>query len=331
MPVYKLFTEEEYQLFDAKVSPRMAGIATFMRLPHIHQPAELQRRGAQVAIVGIPFDDATTYRSGARFGPRAVREMSVMVRPYNAVQDVIPFETLGIADFGDVNVVPGYIEETYQRIEEAIAALLAIDVFPVVIGGDHSLSLPVLRAQARKYGKLGMIHFDAHTDMYDTYFGKRYTHGTPFLRAVEEGLLDPEGVIQIGLRGPLYSREDYDFPRKNGVKMIRAEEVFAWGVERVIAEIQERAQGRKCYVSLDIDSLDPAFAPGTGTPEVFGLTNRELISFVRSLRGLDIVGFDLVEISPPYDTANITALLGANLVFEFLCTLPDNPNVKREG
>ena len=306
----------EFRPPDAFVSPRFGGIPTFMRLPHSRELGAFE-----VALLGIPFDGGTSYRTGARFGPREIRAQSAMIRPYSHPQRVAPFERLRIADYGDIDVVPISIERTFEVIEKEIGQLLDAHVIPVSVGGDHSISLPILRAIARRHGPVGLVHFDSHTDCWDQYFGSKYFHGTMFRRAVEEGVIDPRRTIQLGIRGPLYEATDFDFQAEHGMQIITVDEVKDRGVAWT-AEQFRRLAGGKVYVTFDIDSVDPAYAPATGTPEVGGLTSHEALRLVRSLRGLDFTGFDLVEVSPQFDApAQITALLAANLLFEFLCLL----------
>lgn len=300
---------------DAFRSPRFAQLATFMRLPHVADPA-----GLDVALLGIPFDGAVSYRPGPRFGPRDIRAHSSLVRPYNPALDVSPFEVLRVADVGDVDTNPIDIEDTYARVERAVGNVLGAGAVPVCVGGDHSLSLPILRAVARRHGPVGLVHVDSHQDMWDEYFGKRYFHGTPFRRAIEEGLLDTRRILQIGIRGPVYAATDYDFGRQHGVRVVRAEEIARRGIEAATTQIGA-VHGGPVYLSFDIDGVDPAFAPGTGTPEVGGLTSREALEVVRALAGLPLVGADLVEVSPPYDHGNITSLLAANILFEIVSVL----------
>ncbi len=300
---------------DASRSPRFAQLATFMRLPHTRDFA-----GLDVALLGIPFDGGVSYRPGARFAPREIRQHSSLIRPYHPVLDVSPFEILQVADVGDVDVNPLNIEDTHARVDRVVSAILEAGVVPICIGGDHSLSLATLRAVARRHGPVGVVHIDAHQDMWNEYFGNRYFHGTPFRRAVEEGLLDTRRVVQVGIRGPVYGPSDFDFARQHGVRTIRAEDVAQEGLGWVKAQLLA-VRGGPVYLSFDIDGLDPAFAPGTGTPEVGGLTSREVLDLVRALVGLPLVGADLVEVSPPYDVANITSLLAANLLFEMVAVL----------
>ena len=295
------------------VSPRFGQIATFMLLPFAESPANLD-----VALMGIPYDGGTSYRTGARFGPRAVREQSSLIRPWHPVLKVHPFERLRVADCGDVDVVPISIERTYEQIERRLDAVLAAGTTPLCVGGDHSISLPILRAIARRHGPVGVIHFDAHPDTWDEYFGSKFFHGTPFRRAVEEGAVEPRRMIQVGIRGPLYGPEDFAFQDQHGIEVIRIEAVkehgVAWAVERLA-----RLRGGPVYVSFDIDAVDPAYAPATGTPEVGGLTSYEALALLRGLAGMDLVGADVVEVSPPYDgPGQITSLLAANLMFEIV-------------
>jgi len=287
-----------------------------MRLPHHRVPADLD-----AALVGIPFDGGTSYRPGARFGPREVRSQSALIRPWHPVLKVAPFDVLRVADYGDIDVSPVSIERTNEIVEQEIGAILAGGCVPVSVGGDHSIALPILRALAKQHGPVGLVHFDSHPDTWDQYFGSRYFHGTMFRRAVEEKLIDPKRTLQIGIRGPLYGPDDFDFQAQHGMTVVRVEEVQEQGVAAALRHY-ERLRGAKVYVSFDIDAVDPAFAPGTGTPEVGGLTAYEALALVRGLRGHDFAGFDLVEVAPQYDgPGQITALLAANLLFEFLALL----------
>ncbi len=294
-----------------------AGIASFMR-----RPATRDLAGVNVAIVGIPFDSGTSYRSGARFGPRKIREASLMLWGYNNPLAVRPLEVLNLVDYGDVYVIPPSIVDTYANIEKEVSAILDSGVAVVALGGDHSISLPLLRAHAKKFGPLSVVHFDSHPDTWDHEFGaaQRYSHGTAYRRALEEKLIKPGGYIQVGLRGSTSGDEDWQTARDLGARVITMDEAAEMGIPAVIKAIHETASG-PTYVSLDIDAADPAFAPGTGTPEVGGFTSRELLQLVRGLKGLNLVGFDLVEVSPPYDHGDITAILAANLAFEFLSLL----------
>jgi len=298
---------------DAFRSPRFGQIATFMLLPAVDSPA-----GLDVALLGIPYDGGVSYRPGARFGPRAIREQSSLIRPWNPVLKVHPFERLRVADCGDVDVAPISLERTYEAITRRIDEVAAAGALPVSVGGDHSVSLPILRALARRHGRLGLVHFDAHPDTWDQYFGSKFFHGTPFRRAVEEGLVDPTRMIQVGIRGPLYGPDDFAFQDQQGIEVIRIEAVKEQGVAWAAGRLG-RLRGGPVYCSFDIDAVDPAYAPATGTPEVGGLTSWEALALVRSLAGLTLVGADIVEVSPPYDgPGQITSLLAANLMFEIV-------------
>ena len=319
MPKQKLtrnFRLPHPQPVDALESARFTGIPTFMRLPHITQPEELD-----IALIGVPFDGGTTYRPGARFGPRHVRVQSAIIRPWNPVLKLNPFEEYRIADFGDLSVNPLSIDDTLRRIELGLAPVLAAGARTACVGGDHSISLPILRAIAKKHGgRVNLIQFDAHNDLWDEYFGSKYSHGTPFRRAFEEGLLQDGGVLQIGLRGQVYGEDDFDFARKHKVRMVTAEQFHEKGMPQVQRHLNA-FKNKPVYVTLDIDSVDPAYAPGTGTPQIGGFTSHQILQLVRALSGLNIIGCDVVEVSPPYDTGELTSLLAANLLYELLCVL----------
>ncbi len=293
--------------------PRFAGPLTFARLPYREDFT-----GVDLAVLGIPFDGGTTFRPGPRFGPRKIRELSVMLRDYNPALKVAPFDRLAVVDGGDLPVVPTYLEDTFGRVEAALKPILELGVIPLCLGGDHSVTLPVLRAVAARYGPVALVHIDAHTDLWDEYYGRKYSHGTTFRRAIEEGLIRPEASIQVGMHGPVFGPEDYELPRRLGLEMIPLSTIEAYGVDEVVRAIRRRVQG-SAYLSFDIDVVDPAFAPGTGTPEAGGLTPREVLRLIRGLVGLPFVGFDLVEVSPPYDHGEVTALLAANIAYEFIC------------
>jgi guanidinobutyrase len=297
--------------------PRFAGIATFMRLPGQTPAADLD-----VAVVGVPFDIGTSNRPGARFGPRAIRAESVLLRPYNMATRAAPFDSLRIDDIGDVATNPYDLADSIARIEARYDELLADDVVPVTMGGDHTIALPILRAVARRHGPVGLVHVDAHTDINDTMFGERIAHGTPFRRAVEEGLLDPTRVVQIGVRGTGYEADDFDWSRRQGFRVVQVEECWYRSLVPLMAEVRTQLGSGPVYLSFDIDGLDPAFAPGTGTPEVGGLTVPQALEIIRGCAGLDLVGADLVEVAPIYDTTGTTALTAANLLYEMLCVLP---------
>jgi agmatinase len=298
------------------VSPRFGQIATFMLLSAADSPA-----GLDVALLGVPYDGGTSYRTGARFGPRAIREQSSLIRPWNPVLKVHPFERLRVADCGDVDVVPISIERTHEAITASIDQVIADGAMPLVAGGDHSITLPVLRAVARRHGPVGVVHFDAHPDTWDEYFGSKLFHGTPFRRAIEEGLIDARRMIQIGIRGPLYGDEDFAFHDQHGIEVVRIEAVKEQGIGWVAGRLA-RLRGGPLYCSFDIDAVDPAYAPATGTPEVGGLTSWEAVTLVRALVGQNLVGADVVEVSPPYDgPGQITSLLAANLMFELVSVM----------
>jgi agmatinase len=301
---------------DALEYARFTGIPTFCRLPNITDPEELD-----IAIIGVPFDGGTTYRPGPRFGPRNVRVQSAIIRPWNPVLKLNPFEKYRIADFGDLSVNPLSIEDSFRRIERGITPILVGGARTACVGGDHSISLPILRAICKYHGApVNLIQFDAHNDLWDEYFGSKYSHGTPFRRAFEEGLLADGGVLQVGLRGQVYAEDDFDFAREHKVRMVTAEEFHEKGMAPVRRHLAA-FRNKPTYVTLDIDCVDPAYAPGTGTPQVGGFTSHQILQLVRALRGINIIGCDLVEVSPPFDTSEITSLLAANLLYELLCVL----------
>ncbi len=309
----KKLSEEHPSPVDSLVTPRFAGLSTFMRLPYIPDAKRLD-----VALIGVPFDGGTSFKPGARFAPRHVREQSAIIRPYNPVLDLSPFDLVRVADYGDLPINPLSIDDTFKRITRGLGPVLEAGTIPLCVGGDHSILLPILRAMHAKHGPVALIQFDAHSDTWDQYWGMKYSHGTPVRRAIEEGLLAEPFILQIGLRGQLYDRHDLDFARKHGIVMLTAEELHERGLGLVHKKLK-LFKNRKVYFSLDIDVVDPAFAPGTGTPQVGGLSSVQILNLVRSLAGLQLVGCDLVEVSPPYDSAEITSLLAANLLFEQLC------------
>ena len=311
----KRLTEPFPQPVNALENPRFAGVPTFMRLPHIPDAKRLD-----VALIGVPFDGGTSYRPGPRFGPRHVRQQSAIIRPYHPVLDVSPFDLLRVADFGDLSVNPLSIDDTFRRIESGLKTVLDDGAIPLCVGGDHSILLPILRAIHAAHGPVALIQLDAHSDTWDQYWGMKYSHGTPVRRAIEEGLLVESHILQVGLRGQLYGADDMDYAREHKIQMITAEEFHDGGLAAV-REALAAFQARKIYLSLDIDVVDPAFAPGTGTPQVGGLSSHQIVSLVRSFAGLNFVGCDVVEVSPQYDSAEITSLLAANLLFEQLCLL----------
>ncbi|MGP0151240.1 agmatinase [Pseudomonas oryzihabitans] len=297
--------------------PRFGGIASMLRLPHLASPV-----GLDAAFIGIPLDIGTSLRSGTRFGPRQLRSESVMIRPYNMATGAAPFDSLSVADLGDVAINTFNLLDTVRLIEAHYDRVLEHDVIPLTLGGDHTLTLPILRAMKKKYGKIGLVHVDAHADVNEHMFGEKIAHGTTFRRAVEEGLLDCDRVVQIGLRAQGYAADDFDWCRQQGFRVVQAEECWHRSLTPLMAEVRERVGGGPVYLSYDIDSIDPAWAPGTGTPEIGGLTTIQALEIIRGCRGLELVGCDLVEVSPPYDTTGNTALLGANLLYEMLCVLP---------
>ena len=300
--------------------PRFAGVPSFMRLPHLTLD-DPRLADVQVGLIGVPWDSGTTNRPGPRHGPRQLRDLSTMIRAQNGATGVRPFELVNCADLGDVPPNPADIQDSMARITAFYGRVKAAGILPLTAGGDHLSSLPILRALAAD-GPLGMIHFDSHTDLFKDYFGgTQYTHGTPFRRAVEEGLLDPKRVVQIGIRGTAYDSEDRDFADAVGIRVIAIEEFHARGVEDVMAEAKQIAGTGPTYISYDIDFIDPAFAPGTGTPEVGGPNSFQALQVARMLDGVDIVGADLVEVSPPFDASGATAFLGVSVMFEILCNM----------
>jgi guanidinobutyrase len=297
--------------------PRFGGIATFMRLPGRSAPAELD-----VAVLGVPMDIGTSNRPGARFGPRAIRSESVLIRPYNMATRAAPFDSLAIDDVGDVATNPYDLHDAVARIEAHYDGLLADGVITATMGGDHTIVLPILRAMRRVHGPVGLVHVDAHTDINDTMFGERIAHGTPFRRAAEEGLLAPSRVVQIGVRATGYAADDFDWSRQQGFRVVQVEECWHRSLAPLMAEVREQLGEGPVYLSFDIDGLDPAYAPGTGTPEIGGLTTIQALEVIRGCRGLQLVGCDLVEVAPAYDATGTTALVAANLLYEMLCVLP---------
>jgi agmatinase len=299
---------------DARVIPRFAGIRTFMREPHTTDLA-----GVDAAVYGIPFDTATTYRTGTRFGPEAIRSASALLRPYNPALEVNVVETLSIVDYGDLPVSPGDTERTYGQVEDGLAPIVEAGVFPLGLGGDHSVTLAELRVIARKHGPVALVQLDAHGDTWDEYFGQRYFHGTTFKRALEDNLIDPAASVQAGLRGSLFADGDLEEAREMGFTVVPCDQLRTMGPSGYAGLVATRASKRPVFVSFDVDVLDPAFAPGTGTPEVGGLSTAEALAFVRALRGIDLVGADVVEVSPPYDgPGQQTALAAANVAYELL-------------
>ncbi|MDE2418965.1 MAG: agmatinase [Burkholderiales bacterium] len=297
--------------------PRFGGLASMMRLPVAESPLELD-----AAFIGVPLDIGTSHRPGARFGPRQIRAESSLIRPYNMATGAAPFDALQVADLGDVAINTYNLQKSVEIIERHYQPIVDSGCKPLTLGGDHTIVLPILRAMARRHGPVALVHVDAHADVNDDMFGERIAHGTPFRRAVEEGLLQTDKVWQIGLRGSGYAAEDFDWPRQQGFTVVQAHEVWYQSLAPLMERVRISIGNAPCYLSFDIDGIDPAYAGGTGTPEVGGLSVPQALEIVRGCRGLNLVGGDLVEVSPPYDTSGNTALLGANLLFEMLCVLP---------
>jgi agmatinase len=298
---------------DATQMPRYGGIATFAHLPQINEVSDVD-----VAIVGVPFDSGVSYRPGARFGPNHVRESSRLLRPFNPAVNVSPFATQQVVDAGDIAANPFDIEEAISSIHKSYDQLLERAKRIVTIGGDHTITLPILRSLKAKHGPISVVHFDAHLDTWDSYFGADYTHGTTFRRASEEGLLDPEGCMHIGIRGPLYAAKDLTDDKALGFQIFSSIEFQDLGVAAAIEKMKARVGKRPMYISIDIDVLDPAHAPGTGTPEAGGLTSRELLSLLRATAGMHVVGADIVEVAPAYDHAQITGIAASHAMYELI-------------
>jgi len=297
-----------------------------MRLPHVKTT-----EGIDFAIVGVPFDTGASYRVGARFGPEAIRSASVLLRHHNQVLDVSIFEHCSGVDYGDLPVIPGYIEDSYKKIEETLFPIVDKGVIPILLGGDHSVTLAELRAVAKKHGAVALIQFDSHTDTGKKRFGRKYGHGTPFRRAVEEKLLLVDHSIQVGMRGSVYSKDSINEAKSLGFEVITSTEAYEIGIDNLTQRIRKRVGDAKVFVTFDIDFVDPAYAPGTGTPEVGGFTSREALQLIRGLKGLNFVGFDVVEVLPQYDPAGITAILAANIVYEFMSLIAFNKKLAIEG
>ncbi|MEV7431409.1 agmatinase [Nocardioides sp. NPDC092400] len=298
---------------DSSLVPRYAGPATFARLPRIDQVDH-----ADVVVAGVPFDTGVSYRPGARFGPGHVRESSRLLRPYHPALDASPFELAQVVDGGDIIANPFDIPAAIDAIQAGASGLTSSGAGLLTIGGDHTIALPLLRDVAERHGPVALLHFDAHLDTWDTYFGARYTHGTPFRRAVEEGLVDTEALCHVGTRGPLYGKKDLEDDRRFGFGILTASDVYHQGVLEIVDRLRSRVGDRPLYVSVDIDVLDPAHAPGTGTPEAGGLTSRELLEILRGLRGLHLVGADVVEVSPAYDHAELTGVAASHVAYDLL-------------
>ena len=304
---------KKYVPANSLISPRFAEVNTFMRLPNVKTTEDID-----YAIVGVPFDTGVTYRPGQRFGPNAIREISSLIKPYNVPQKVNVVETLSGVDYGDVSVNPGYITDTYERMEEGLLPIAEGGAIPICLGGDHSITLGELRAIAKVHGPVALVHFDSHFDTIDEYFGKKYNHGTVFRRALEEGLIDVEHSIQVGMRGTFYSVDDLNGSKDLGFEVITSFEMREIGIEETIKRIINRLGAKKAFLTFDIDFVDPAYAPGTGTIEVGGWTGADALHMVRSLKDINFVGYDLVEVLPSFDPSQITAFLAANIVFEFV-------------
>ncbi|MEO8014756.1 agmatinase [Polaromonas sp.] len=305
------------QPLSGNAMPRFGGWASMMRLPMCSEAA-----GLNAGFIGIPLDIGTSHRPGARFGPRQIRAESSLIRPYNMATGAAPFDALQVADLGDVAINTYNLQKSVEIIEAHYRPVIDTGCIPLTLGGDHTIVLPILRALARKHGPVALVHVDAHADVNDDMFGERIAHGTPFRRAVEEGLLQGSKVWQIGLRGTGYGADDFDWPRQQGFTVVPAHEVWYQSLAPLMARVRESIGQAPCYLSFDIDGIDPSFAGGTGTPEIGGLSVPQALEIIRGCRGLNLVGTDLVEVSPPYDTSGNTALLGANLLYEMLCVLP---------
>ncbi|WP_425404275.1 agmatinase [Hwanghaeella sp.] len=313
--------DKKFRPVSGTVLPRFAGIPTFMRLPHVSVD---EADPVDIGMIGVPWDGGTTNRAGARHGPRQMRDQSTLMRNVHHVTGIRPYELANCADLGDTPVNPVDLIDTLKRVEDFYKGVHAKGVLPLTAGGDHLITLPIMRAIADTSRPLGMVHFDAHTDTWDRYFGGyEYTHGTPFRRAIEEGLLDPKRTIQIGIRGGLYTPEDKDWGLAQGIRVVEIEEYFDLGPEKVGQLAREVVGDGPVYVSFDVDGLDPVYTPGTGTPEIGGYSTHDAQKMLRALRGLDIVGADVVEVSPPFDPSGATALVGVTMMWELLCMMAE--------
>ena len=312
-------TEQNFnQPLGGNQMPRFGGPGTMFRLPSSELDASLD-----IGIIGIPLDIGASNRSGTRFGPRAVRNESVLVRPYGMYTKAAPFDSFQVADIGDVAINTFNLAESIKIIEAHYDEIMAKDIKPVSIGGDHTISLPILRALYKKHGTMALVHVDAHADINDSMFGEKECHGTIFRRAIEEGLVDPKKMVQIGQRATGYSSEDFQWAIDQGVRVVQAEECWLKSLTPLMSEVRELiGEDTPTYLTFDIDGIDPAFAPGTGTPEPAGLTSPQALEIIRGMHGTNLIGADLVEVSPPYDTTGNTSLLAANLIFEMLCSFP---------
>jgi agmatinase len=305
---------------DATVVPRFGGAATFARLPRLDEVAS-----ADIAVVGVPFDAGTSYRPGARFGPSHIRESSRLLRPYNPAQDASPFELAQVVDAGDIAANPFSIDEAVSQIEAGMDELLKSAKRVVTLGGDHTIAYPIIKSLHKKHGPVAVVHFDAHLDTWDTYFGAPLTHGTPFRRASEEGLLDGESCLHVGIRGPLYDRTDLSDDQRLGFELITCSDLDRLGVDGAIEAMLKRVAGKKVYVSIDVDVLDPAFAPGTGTPEMGGFSSREMLAMLRALEAVEVIGADIVEVSPQYDHAQVTGVAASHMAYELITLMARKP------
>lgn len=309
------------------VLPRFAGIATFMRLPHI---ATKDAGDIDIGLIGVPWDGGTTNRAGARHGPRQMRDMSTLTRNAHHALGIKPYDLANCADLGDCPVNPIELEDTLERVETFFREVSDQNIMPLTAGGDHLISLPIMRGIVKPGHPVGMVHFDAHTDTWDRYFGgSKYTHGTPFRRAIEEGLLDPKRTIQIGIRGGLYHEKDKEWGLAQGIRVVEIEEYFDLGPDKVVELAREVVGDGPTYISFDVDGMDPVYAPGTGTPEIGGYSTHDAQRMVRGLRGLNLVGADVVEVSPPFDPSGATALAGVTIMWEILCLMAEVAAARR--
>jgi len=316
-----VFKLKKYKPSDPLKTPRFTGVKTFMRLPHIKTLVDID-----FAVIGVPSDAGASFRTGQREGPAAIRKISALLRNHNPILKISPFDYLSGVDYGDLPVIPGYIEDTYKQIAEGLHPIVDAGIIPILLGGDHAITLPELRAISKTHGPVALVHFDAHSDTSDEYFGKPYNHGTPFARAVEEKIILPEKSTQIGLRGSTFSKEHLDIPKSMGFDVITTKDIHQQGINKIIQQIISKVDGAKTFLTFDIDVVDPAFAPGTGTPEIGGLTSGEAIELIHGLKELNFIGFDVVEVLPAFDPSEITALLAANVVFEFLSIIAYSKN-----
>ncbi|HAK45244.1 MAG TPA: agmatinase [Spirochaeta sp.] len=307
---------QKYKPLDSQQIPRFSEVKTFMRLPNIRTVKDVD-----FVVTGAPFDTACSYRTGSRFGPSAIRNASSLLKPYNRFMDVNIFDHLSGVDYGDLSIVPGYIESTYKRMQDDMTPIIEAGVVPIVLGGDHSITLAELRAVAAKHGPVALVHFDAHTDTYSSYFGEKYNHGTPFKYACDEGLIDTEHSIQVGMRGTFYSPDDLKISEDMGFKVLTTPDIREIGLEETGKMIRERVGNKPAFFTFDIDFVDPAYAPGTGTIEVGGFTSYETLQLIRMTKEIDFKGFDVVEVLPAHDNNEITAFLAANVAYEFISIL----------